>query len=1146
MKVVRLFSVIFVLVVFASLSFVSAQTYTFQATYLSPENANYHFFDDAGNLHRIKIENYLGGNSKIYYVNPSGNQELIETGSTVNIGGGLKGTKTVFYSNPTGVAKNGDLLVTFTKNYVYDDSLGNYNSVYNSKNINEYTFKVYRKLSGANSWTEDPYSYGGQKLGNYRTTPNDPCFPARNYLDSPSVTSNSPQVTIGGDGKVHIVFKYIDDEAKLSSGIESCRSKSQDLNPLLEENFKQKFEIGNYDNGQGFYYCTADSISSSVADCLLLDGKTLGVREGFFGFTKDIGPAMPSITIGSDNKPLIVYVNRYHAFSEVYSLKSVIPSKSGSTISIIKQNIADLGSGFCGYQCTAYDYDMPTGISLAIDSTETPTGFGGGTPVVSYNHPQYGYTSFVYYNGQKWINDFIKTSGFAKTVLPGWGQPSVSVDNTGKIFIAYADGNEIFKLAQISTSNGNQQISTIGSPLTTFPSAIKVYPGDIIYAAVQNVLFKSGTYTIPGQCPPGQPEVCTDLIDNDCNGLRDYADPACPAPQCTAQAGKKVVNPIAGSGDGKPDFYQGTGATYTVTTAAGCCAATDCYGANNGCFAQGGTLPLTGETLVCSTGNVWCQVGYKNDGTGKCVVDTTPQTCVDSDGNDPYTKGTVTSGGVTYTDSCQNGGLEVPQGTSLYEYVCNPARHVTFDCAASGTNGRTACYQGKCVDPSTIPNCNLNGDVEPYLGEVCDDGNTNNNDACSNSCQLNAPTQCIVNEGLDSGEICDPEEDPQTFGGNSCDSLGYDGGSLICSGDCSLNIEGCYVCGDNHIDPGETCDDGNGNNDDTCKNDCTLRIPTECVVNGALNNGEVCDPQPPQTFQPEDSCSSLGFDGGGNLACNNDCSLDTSDCSGDGGDDDCGNTYCEPNLDEDHISCPEDCIGTCVQDGGDGVKDAGEECDGTDIDGATCQLQGFDGGTPICNDDCTLNYGACYDNPEEFDDCSQFNNDPQACDAHADYTQISDELRDEIENSQDSSVNCVIPGELPSDICTEYYECECILDRSNNDCNNLARLTRQGTDIECGQDPNIGYSCETKLVGAVPKCVAGEKITLTWTAQVLDENDNPSDKIFSWCQPGSRQFPCPSSTRVPFFGLYSLLTSLAGIIIVYLFIGKRINKRKKN
>lgn len=51
---------------------------------------------------------------------------------------------------------------------------------------------------------------------------------------------------------------------------------------------------------------------------------------------------------------------------------------------------------------------------------------------------------------------------------------------------------------------------------------------------------------------------------------------------------------------------------------------------------------------------------------------------------------------------------------------------------------------------------------------------------------------------------------------------------------------------------------------------------------------------------------------------------------------------------------------------GNGVVDAGEECDRADLGRSTCASEGFAGGTLTCGVDCTIDIGACF--PERFVD----------------------------------------------------------------------------------------------------------------------------------------------------------------------------------
>ena len=49
---------------------------------------------------------------------------------------------------------------------------------------------------------------------------------------------------------------------------------------------------------------------------------------------------------------------------------------------------------------------------------------------------------------------------------------------------------------------------------------------------------------------------------------------------------------------------------------------------------------------------------------------------------------------------------------------------------------------------------------------------------------------------------------------------------------------------------------------------------------------------------------------------------------------------------------------------GDGVLDAGEECDGAELGGASCVTEGYDAGDLACLANCTFDTSGCYD--EEY------------------------------------------------------------------------------------------------------------------------------------------------------------------------------------
>ena len=188
------------------------------------------------------------------------------------------------------------------------------------------------------------------------------------------------------------------------------------------------------------------------------------------------------------------------------------------------------------------------------------------------------------------------------------------------------------------------------------------------------------------------------------------------------------------------------------------------------------------------------------------------------------------------------------------------------------------------------------------------------------------------NDIIEEGEDCDGTD----LDGQTCLSLGFDGGTLVCGDDCLFDTTGCFVCGDGNIDPGEECD-GNNLDGETCESlgfvggdlicgDNCLFDTTGCISpancgNGVIEEGEDCEGEDLNG----ETCEGLGFDGG-TLVCGDNCLFDTVGC----------------------FSC------------GDGVIDPGEECDGDDFGGETCEGLGFDGGTLTCGSDCTIDTSGCF------------------------------------------------------------------------------------------------------------------------------------------------------------------------------------------
>jgi len=237
------------------------------------------------------------------------------------------------------------------------------------------------------------------------------------------------------------------------------------------------------------------------------------------------------------------------------------------------------------------------------------------------------------------------------------------------------------------------------------------------------------------------------------------------------------------------------------------------------------------------------------------------------------------------------------------------------------------------------------------------------------------------NGAIDSGEACDGTN----LGGATCLP---ESGAPRCTSACTLDFSTCCMseCTPNShrcsTDFEETCvdldDDGCYSWGDRihcdygCENSevCRSALPPPGCGNNIVEGTEECDGTTILSY-----CMFEGFDQG-TLSCNA-CHLDTSGCcSHDQGCDAEGATRCVGGAQQTcHVSGPGGCRhwtapatcpsltcngGVCAASHcGNGIREAGEVCDSSELGGGTCSGQGFDQGALGCSSACAYDTSGC-------------------------------------------------------------------------------------------------------------------------------------------------------------------------------------------
>lgn len=218
------------------------------------------------------------------------------------------------------------------------------------------------------------------------------------------------------------------------------------------------------------------------------------------------------------------------------------------------------------------------------------------------------------------------------------------------------------------------------------------------------------------------------------------------------------------------------------------------------------------EGATCSDGTTCtsdsdCDSGSCGDGASACGISSVCQEfstagdecdsaddCLDDQGYGGYCDSGYCSSSRFAGDTCSD-DTDCSSSYSPYDAQCSTATYQTFHYRTCDGNCGWDSWSD-CTGGTQI--CG-NGILEGT--EECDDGNSSNHDACTNSCIANVCGDDYVNVGIES---CDDGDE----NGDECDAA-YGGTCNFCNSACQYKTKTGGFCGDGEVDDlHEVCDGG--------------------------------------------------------------------------------------------------------------------------------------------------------------------------------------------------------------------------------------------------------------------------------------------------------------------------------------------------
>lgn len=315
------------------------------------------------------------------------------------------------------------------------------------------------------------------------------------------------------------------------------------------------------------------------------------------------------------------------------------------------------------------------------------------------------------------------------------------------------------------------------------------------------------------------------------------------------------------------------------------------------------------------------------------------------------------SGSSAQSGYCGDGVTNWELGEQCDDYNTNDGDGCTSSCQGE------YCGDGMCNNGENTWSCmsdcpSVCGNWMTEGSETCDDGNTNDGDGCTSSCQSEYCGDGICNNGeTASGCVNDCPAtcgNWTTEGSEACDDGNTNDGDG-CSAACATES-----CGDGTQQANEECDDGNVNDNDGCSALCKRERCGDAII----QNGETCDEgdlnaascDPPYNggcgYCDVVSCEQIRVEG---ARCGDGVTQYVYEQCDDGNEDfsdgcvackvaQCGDGYLyegSEECDDGNILNDDGCSGFCTREDfycGDGKVQGAEQCD----PGTKCSITGVD------------------------------------------------------------------------------------------------------------------------------------------------------------------------------------------------------------